>query len=92
VSCFVILVNSFVAANKTTRCLKSFTSTLTASLRTISLNDCVCFDISNVLDSRKDSADKVSIAEVSGALITMSTSSVEVGVCAVHIQDGETIV
>jgi hypothetical protein len=75
--------------SNTTRCLKSFTSTLTASLRTVPLNDCVCFDVLNVLDSRKDSADTVRIAEVSGALLTLSTSSVEVGVCTVHVQDGE---
>jgi hypothetical protein len=39
------------------------------------------------LGGRKDEADVIGVTEVSGALVTLSTSSVEVGVCAVHVSE-----
>jgi hypothetical protein len=87
--CFEILAfNFFVAANKTTPCLKSLPGTLTASLRIILTKTCACLATRNILGGRKDDADVVWIAEVSGALVTLSTSGVGVGVCAVHDSGG----
>jgi hypothetical protein len=40
------------------------------------------------LGDHKDEADVIGVAEVSGALVTLSTSSVEVGVRAVHVSEG----
>jgi hypothetical protein len=77
-----------VAVNETTRCLKSLASTLTASLRTSLTKTCACLAIRNILSGRKDDADVIGIAEVSGALVSLSTSSIEVGVRAVDDSGG----
>jgi hypothetical protein len=41
----------------------------------------------SILGGRKDEADEIGIAKVSATLVTLSTLSVEVGVCAVHVSE-----
>jgi hypothetical protein len=83
-----VSADSHVVTDELRWCLTSFPSTLTASLRTSLTKTCACLAIRNILSGRKDDADVIGITEVSGALIALSTSSVEVGVCAVHDLSG----
>jgi hypothetical protein len=41
----------------------------------------------SILGGRKDEADEIGIAKVSATLVTLSTLSVEVDVCAVHVSE-----
>jgi hypothetical protein len=59
---FEILAKSFVAANETTQCLKSFPGTLTASLGTSLSKTCACLAVRDILGGRKDDADVIGIA------------------------------